>query len=640
MKPLVSVVTPSYNQAQFLEDTIRSVLAQDYPNIEYIVVDGGSNDGSVEIIKKYADRLSWWVSEPDSGQADAINKGLKRARGDIVAWLNSDDIYFPDAISEAVEALQAHPGVGMVFGNAISMDANGYPLHNQTFDDWGMEDLMCYNIICQPAVFMRRDTLEKVGFLDHSYHYLLDHHLWLRITNLAGAQHVDSIWAGARHHRDAKNVARAAEFSQEVFRVLDWMQGQATLTGRMKKLKRRIWGGAYNISGRYLLEGGLPGPALRDYWRATIRDPSLLKFYWHRMIYALLSLIGWSGAADWYYSLMTHFRPEVGDDLRLRNWPGLNIAANNAPIVITGVHRSGTTWVGKMIAASRDVIYLSEPLNLWHRPGVMRTPVAHWYQYICDENEQFFLPALRETLGYRYHISTEIFSIRTVKDIGRMLRDMYRFIKGNLTDARPLLKDPFAVFSSPWFSRRLGAKIVIVVRHPVAFVSSLKRLGWTFDFQNILDQPLLMRDHLGEFRPEMEAMLPYPDDIVGQGSLLWRMVYSVVDQYRTTHPEFVVIRHEDISLNPVDGYQDMYAALGLAFTPWVRRKITQSTHKSNPKEQPEQREFSTQLDSRANLLNWKHRLTDEEIARVHELTADVAAIFYSDEEWQQWTRSR
>ena len=149
-----------------------------------------------------------------------------------------------------------------------------------------------------------------------------------------------------------------------------------------------------------------------------------------------------------------------------------------------------------------------------------------------------------------------------------------------------------------------------------------------------------MRDHLGEFRPEMEAMLPYPEDIVGQGSLLWRMVYSVVEQYRTTHPEFVVIRHEDISLHPVDGYQDMYAALGLAFTPWVRRKITQSTHRSNPKEQPEQREFSTQLDSRANLLNWKHRLADEEIARVYELTADVAEIFYSDDEWQQWTGSR
>ncbi|MBM3143759.1 MAG: glycosyltransferase [Chloroflexi bacterium] len=639
MKPLVSIVTPSYNQSQYLEDTIRSVLAQDYPNIEYVIVDGGSTDGSVEIIQKYAHRLSWWVSEPDKGQADAINKGLRRARGEIVAWLNSDDVYFPDAISQAMDAFQAHPEVGMVFGNAISMDSQGYPLHNQAFGDWGLDELMCYNIICQPAVFMRKEALQQAGFLDQSYHYLLDHHLWLRIFDMAGAKHVPSIWAGARHHLEAKNVAKAAEFSAEVFRILDWIQEQPSLEARTKKLKRRILGGAYNISGRYLLEGGLPGPAVKDYWRATFKDPTLLKFYWHRMIYAYLSLMGWSGTAEWYYSLMTHFRPDVGEDPRLKTWPGIKLDGRSTPILITGVHRSGTTWVGRMIAASSDVIYLSEPLNIWHRPGVMRTPVEYWYQYICEENEKAFLHALQDTLEYRYHFGTELFSIRSVKDAGRMVRDMGRFLKGNLSHARPLLKDPFAVFSSPWFSKRLGCKIVIVVRHPVAFVSSLKRLGWTFDFKNILDQTLLMRDHLSAYEQEMERMLDFPEDIIGQGSLLWRMVYDVVDRYQVTHPEFVVVRHEDISLRPLAGYQQMYQTLGLSFTPWVRRSIMRSSEGSNPSEQPRQKEFSTQLDSRANLLNWQHRLTRDEVARVKELTSDIAGKFYTDEEWQQWTGS-
>jgi len=113
--PKVSIITPSFNQGQFLEASIRSVLEQDYPNLEYIVVDGGSKDNSVEVIKKYADRLAWWVSEKDKGHADALNKGFSHATGEILAWLNSDDMYFPGAVSEAVAVLQSHPEVGMVY---------------------------------------------------------------------------------------------------------------------------------------------------------------------------------------------------------------------------------------------------------------------------------------------------------------------------------------------------------------------------------------------------------------------------------------------------------------------------------------------------------------------------------------------
>src|SRR5512139_1414374 len=120
--PLVSIITPSYNQARFLETTIRSVLDQDYPNLEYLIVDGGSTDGSREIIQRYSDRLAWWVSERDQGQTDAINKGFARARGEILAWLNSDDTYLPGAIQGAVDFLQDHPGVGMVYGDANLID--------------------------------------------------------------------------------------------------------------------------------------------------------------------------------------------------------------------------------------------------------------------------------------------------------------------------------------------------------------------------------------------------------------------------------------------------------------------------------------------------------------------------------------
>ena len=124
--PLVSIVTPSYNQARYLEYTIRSVMEQDYPNIEYIIVDGGSNDGSAEIIRRYSERLAWWVSEKDHGQTDAINKGFAHARGEILAWLNSDDTYEINAVREAVAFLREQPQVGLVYGDANFIDENGH----------------------------------------------------------------------------------------------------------------------------------------------------------------------------------------------------------------------------------------------------------------------------------------------------------------------------------------------------------------------------------------------------------------------------------------------------------------------------------------------------------------------------------
>jgi glycosyltransferase involved in cell wall biosynthesis len=157
-------------------------LDQDYPRLEYIVVDGGSTDGSLDIIHKYTDKLAWWVSEKDSGQAEAINKGLSRARGEIVAWLNSDDTYLPGAISAAVRAFEENPDVVLVYGNMLAVDENNETINILRYDQLNLEDLLCFQIIGQPAVFFRRDALEKAGYLDASYHFLLDHHLWLRIA--------------------------------------------------------------------------------------------------------------------------------------------------------------------------------------------------------------------------------------------------------------------------------------------------------------------------------------------------------------------------------------------------------------------------------------------------------------------------
>ncbi|HSF82394.1 MAG TPA: glycosyltransferase family 2 protein [Anaerolineales bacterium] len=297
---LVSIITPSYNQASYLEETILSVVEQDHSPLEYFIVDGGSQDGSLDIIQKYSDRLTWWVSERDAGQAEAINKGLARATGEIVAWLNSDDLLLPGAVARAVSALEANPELGMVFGDAITIAAEGQPLKRLAFNDWGLPEFMRFRIICQPAVFMRKACLERAGLLDPSYHYLLDHHLWIRLARLAPVQHIPETLAAARHHPGAKNVAQAAGFGQEALRILGWMETQADLAPFVQKDRRRIEAGAQRLNARYLLDGDLPGPALRAYGRALARSPGFTLRHWHRILYALLSLAGGKSLANLY----------------------------------------------------------------------------------------------------------------------------------------------------------------------------------------------------------------------------------------------------------------------------------------------------------------------------------------------------
>jgi len=303
----------------------------------------------------------------------------------------------------------------------------------------------------------------------------------------------------------------------------------------------------------------------------------------------------------------------------------------HAPILVTGAHRTGTTWVGKMLAANPQAAYISEPLNVLHRPGVLQAPVSKWYTLITGENEAEYLPAFRALLAFRYGLWREIVSLRSRRDFLRMLRDASIFLRGRLLGQRPLIKDPFAVFSAPWFAGRLGCRVVITVRHPAGFASSLKRLNWPFDFWNLLEQPLLMERWLSVDRAEME--MTAADDVIGQSALLWRMVYRAVARMMKLHPAFVIVRHEDLSLDPVSCFRDLYAILDLDFTPQVEETIKNSSSSENPTELSKKKVHAVKLDSRANLDNWKKRLSAAEIARIRKITGKTAKLFYSDEEW-------
>lgn len=290
--PLVSIVTPSYNQAKYLEKTITSVIDQDYPSLEYLVVDGKSTDGSQAIIKKFEKHIDWWVSEADTGQAEAINKGLSRAKGKIVAWLNSDDYYLPGAISKVVAAFTENPQVAFVYGDVMALNAAGDAINHMRYRPMTLADLMKFNIIGQSSVFINRSLLEQTGFLDLSYQYLLDHHLWLRLAKKAAIFYLPELLSAAHFHPQSKNVARAAEFGQEAYRIVVWMRENPSLKEIFEQNQAQILAGAHRINARYLLDGGQPWPAFVAYMKCMKNNFPTAMTEWHRILFSLAAIAG------------------------------------------------------------------------------------------------------------------------------------------------------------------------------------------------------------------------------------------------------------------------------------------------------------------------------------------------------------
>jgi hypothetical protein len=301
------------------------------------------------------------------------------------------------------------------------------------------------------------------------------------------------------------------------------------------------------------------------------------------------------------------------------------------PILVTGMPRSGTTWVGRILTADRQVGYINEPFNLESSPGTIRLPVDHWYTYVAAENEERFLTPLLHLLNFEYGLVRELRRCRSRMDLHHTLKTWLGFVRSR--GRRPLVKEPHAVFSADWFLHRLRSEVVVTVRHPAAVVSSWKRLEWNFDFSNLLQQPTLMRDLLEPLRPEMEDALSPRKDLVDHVALLWRVIYSVVQEYGQRSPHVHVVRHEDLSRDPLREYAKLYEALGLLFTSRAAAAVALSSATDNPKETSIASPHETRIDSMANLENWKKRLTAEEISRVRGATETISGAYYSEGEW-------
>lgn len=290
--PLVSIVTPTYNQAGFLRDTLESVLAQDYPRIEYQVLDDGSTDETPQILAEYSDRVAV-ERHTNRGQTPTINKGWERAQGHILTWLNSDDTLLPGAVTKAVNYLQEHPDVAIVFGDTLFTRSGGEPIErskSRTGFDYREFVLQCENPIAQPSAFIRREVIEDIGLLDPSYYYFMDWDFWLRAGIRHKIAYSPELFSTYRLHQESKTVAQAARAAPELEYMYRKFFARLDLPADIRNLEVRAMVNMFFTSGGYYLEGGNPSAAMRMGFKALKTRPSWIyrPEVVHKFLYCLL----------------------------------------------------------------------------------------------------------------------------------------------------------------------------------------------------------------------------------------------------------------------------------------------------------------------------------------------------------------
>lgn len=301
------------------------------------------------------------------------------------------------------------------------------------------------------------------------------------------------------------------------------------------------------------------------------------------------------------------------------------------PILVTGSHRSGSTWAGKMLAAAPHVGYIHEPFNIEIKIGKIPKPFKYWFQYICEENSASFDSALDRVIQYKYPLGSNIAKLRTIIDAAIITRDQGNCFLHKLNNDRPLIKDPIAIFSAEWLCKKFNMEVLVMIRHPAAFCSSLIIKNWKFDFHHFLEQPLLMDRYLGKFEEEIREFAGDEKGVIDQAILLWNCIHHTINIYRENNPEWLFARHEDVSLDPIGQFQSIYNAFGLEFTHKARKIILKSSGAHNPVEQKTGNEYVR--NSKKNIYNWKNRLSKNEIDLIKMKTSEVSTLFYSADEW-------
>lgn len=313
----------------------------------------------------------------------------------------------------------------------------------------------------------------------------------------------------------------------------------------------------------------------------------------------------------------------------------------NKPLMIIGAHRSGTTFTGNMVSLSEEVEYIRDPFAKYRLAGLFQLRPDHFFTYITDKNGDEFRSSFKRMINFEFSFFEELSHIKNLRDLKPLLKDIYRFNIARKSCKRALLKAATAIFAAEWLQKEFNFEILALIRHPAAFISSLKRLNITHPFNDFLEQPELMQDYLKPFENKIfeysklqkEHSSQNVPDIIDQGILLWNIIYSSISILKQRNPNWLFLRHEDISKEPLKNFDLIYKHFDLTFTQEIADKITSYTTSENPSEALSGKWNTLKRNSAANVKNWKSRLTPEEIERIKLQTKTVADQFYSKEDW-------
>jgi hypothetical protein len=277
------------------------------------------------------------------------------------------------------------------------------------------------------------------------------------------------------------------------------------------------------------------------------------------------------------------------------------------------------------------VCFIGEPFNINYPPRSFGKPFDYWFTYITRQNEGDFYELLDNVIALRCDLKRQLRRTRTLKDVLELLKEFTELSLCRILGARPLLKDPLAVFSAEWLASTFNMNVVVMIRHPAAFVCSIKRLGWKHPFSHFLKQPLLVQDHLHPFMGEIKEYATNEHDIVDQGALLWNLIHHMIRKYQDRHADWIFVRHEDLSRQPLSGFSFLFDKLDLKFSPRIQEKIQKYSDARNPinSENP----FLIRRNSQAIVKKWQEELSKSQIARIRNKVENISERFYQDEDW-------